>query len=975
MKTHTANHKSFVFTLPIILIVLGVHGISYGQNLNVDEPPSVRPSVRLIYFRPNDRPFRQEVVDAIKNVIQHAQAFFTEQMQGYGYGQTTFRFETDESGEPLVHRVVGQHPSKHYGFSSNQNFPANEFPHLLNKIYFIVYDLSDVSVVGSSHKKNHGFAQYSVELILAANKSANVSLYSGKYSFYVVLHELGHAFGLKHDWRDGAYIMSYGPPGWNRLSACAAEFLTVHPYFNPDIPLEEREPPTIELISQQTYPAGAVSIPVRLKVNDSDGLHQVLLHAHAGLKACQKLNGEKDTIVEFDYDGFISPATDPNRMGTSLSNPTTHPMMVEAVDIYGNLRWMEFNLSEISPHRIATFEGHTDRVDSLAFGLSGKTIASGSLDGTVKLWDVATRHLIDSFKGRSLAFSPDGKIIAAPYGNGFRLSDIATKREIATFEGHTAQVNSVAISRDGKTVASGGSDGTVKLWNIATKREIATFKGHTGPVNSVAISRDGRTIASGGSDGTVKLWDISKRTNTETFEVGGWAIMYSVAFSPDSTILAAGVGNSRGGVLLWNVKTGNKVTSFGEGSYNAQIFDIYSIAFSPDGLVLASGSRDGTVKLWGIKTKTQITAFSHLVPVSSISFSPDGTALASGDWGGTVELWDITPFSSKQPIDDEDKITISEIMVASNGESLPQWIELYNPSDTHAVNLKGWRLEIQNRRSTNFKGRINATPTFKERTVEPQETLLIISKQGRNSNNFRNGQIYNLSNLHPNLQDVVLSREGFYLKLSNAAGETIDEVGNLDGKRNTDDKPAWSLPRSLTEEGARASIIRRHVDGDPQLGTEASGWISAINTKLVTNTTTYYGHPDDIGAPGIESGGALPVALSRFRAELTASGVVLKWITESELDNAGFNILRSKTKNGEFKVINSKLIQGAGTTSERRTYTWADTTAKPNVVYYYRIEDISHAGVREQLATVRMQGYVSAAGKLTIKWADLKLQE
>ena len=122
-------------------------------------------------------------------------------------------------------------------------------------------------------------------------------------------------------------------------------------------------------------------------------------------------------------------------------------------------------------------------------------------------------------------------------------------------------------------------------------------------------------------------------------------------------------------------------------------------------------------------------------------------------------------------------------------------------------------------------------------------------------------------------------------------------------------------------------------------------------------------------------GDPLPVSLSYFRAELTDVGVVLRWITESELNNAGFNILRSETKNSEFKIVNPALIQGAGTTSERHTYTWKDTTAKPNVVYYYRIEDISHAGVRKQLATVRMRGYVSAVGKLTTKWGDLKLQE
>ena len=119
----------------------------------------------------------------------------------------------------------------------------------------------------------------------------------------------------------------------------------------------------------------------------------------------------------------------------------------------------------------------------------------------------------------------------------------------------------------------------------------------------------------------------------------------------------------------------------------------------------------------------------------------------------------------------------------------------------------------------------------------------------------------------------------------------------------------------------------------------------------------------------------LPVTLSQFRAEHTDAGVVLNWTTESEVDNAGFYIYRSPTKDGEFKVINSKIIQGAGTTGERNEYTWTDTTAKPNTVYYYQIEDVSHAGVREQLATVRLRGLVSASGKLTTIWANLKWKD
>ncbi len=116
----------------------------------------------------------------------------------------------------------------------------------------------------------------------------------------------------------------------------------------------------------------------------------------------------------------------------------------------------------------------------------------------------------------------------------------------------------------------------------------------------------------------------------------------------------------------------------------------------------------------------------------------------------------------------------------------------------------------------------------------------------------------------------------------------------------------------------------------------------------------------------------LPVSLSVFRAEHTDTGVILNWTTESEVDNAGFYIYRSETQSGEFKVVTPSMIQGAGTTGERTEYTWTDTTAKPNTVYYYRIEDVSHAGVREQLATVRLRGLVSATGKLITQWSQLK---
>lgn len=159
----------------------------------------------------------------------------------------------------------------------------------------------------------------------------------------------------------------------------------------------------------------------------------------------------------------------------------------------------------------------------------------------------------------------------------------------------------------------------------------------------------------------------------------------------------------------------------------------------------------------------------------------------------------------------------------------------------------------------------------------------------------------------------------------------------------------------------------------PFTGTNAFTWHQSSEVKF--RITKYWGNATDIGTPGRRIVALLPVQLSSFRTEYTNAGVVLKWTTESEIDNAGFYIIRSETKEGEFVVVNPTIIQGAGTSGERNNYTWKDTTAKPNTVYYYRIEDVSHAGVREQLATVRLRGLVTASGKLTTRWADLKMQE
>jgi len=156
---------------------------------------------------------------------------------------------------------------------------------------------------------------------------------------------------------------------------------------------------------------------------------------------------------------------------------------------------------------------------------------------------------------------------------------------------------------------------------------------------------------------------------------------------------------------------------------------------------------------------------------------------------------------------------------------------------------------------------------------------------------------------------------------------------------------------------------------------EKWSWIPAVNTERefkITIKSTWYGVEDDYGTPGNRPGMVLPVELSHFRPTLEDGTVTIRWTTESELDNAGFNIRRSETREGEYKQVNAELIEGAGTTGERNTYKWVDQTAKPGVVYYYQIEDVSFAGERQALAITKLKGLISAKNKLTTTWSELK---
>jgi WD40 repeat protein len=284
----------------------------------------------------------------------------------------------------------------------------------------------------------------------------------------------------------------------------------------------------------------------------------------------------------------------------------------------------------------------SDTDQALALALQANTVANPSSDAQFVLSEAAytpgTRAVLTGHTAgvQTVVFSPDGKTaLSGAQDNTVILWDIASATSIRVLEGHTAPVRGVAFSPDGKTALSGSEDGSMILWDLASGKQLRSFIGHAkdAEVKGVAFSPDGKTALSASSDTTLILWDLASGAKLRTF-TGHTQEVNQVAFSPDGkTALSSSQDTS---LILWDVATGALIRRF-----EAHTGEVRGVAFSPDGATAISSSEDTTLILWDVATGKPIHTFTgHTRGILDVVFSPDGKLALSGSTDNRLGLWD-----------------------------------------------------------------------------------------------------------------------------------------------------------------------------------------------------------------------------------------------------------------------------------------------------------------------------------------------
>ena len=739
--------------------------------------PTFGQEVRVVYFYPTDRipgdlpyPNKDEVKNKLNILTKTVRNFYQQEMKKYGFHDKIFDFEDqDGDGYADVKFLMGNHVNKHYrGNGTQETIDTNEviteietaYGDMSKFIYLIFANIGrepdEIPTDGENVPNTicglgkHFVGNY-LEKWIRNGKAWAIVRYADDCSEdllqWVTKHELGHAFGLDHDFRSDDYIMAYSPSA-TKLSQCAAEWLSVCKPFN-DYGLSELLPSMgIGIDWESIDEASATELRFRFEISNLNfpvpfraphqaqllmiqkevpkGFYPGIMNRQEewdkikpknklALCDCEKIENSLGETVEFIYN-------------LEEKGGFEDAIELRVIDKKGNITFRNFtlvatNTSEAGSQNVdqtqkidepatpsdtndfsqesrlrATLNGHTDFVSSIAFSHNGSRLVSSSWDNSIRLWDTNTLETLaegwHSHDVTSVTFSPDGlRIASGGRDEVIRIWNSNAKAMGSTYTSdYLGAFTSVVFIHYPDTdyyrvAAANELDGGIDYFNYydgSTRFSSSWYPIGTHSTSSLAVSPNQRMIASGGAKLDTNVV-LWDPYNKKSLKtlMGHTDFITSVAFSPDSRTLASGSWDNT--IRLWNIADGKPILTL-----IGHTDRVLSVAFSPDGKTLASGSDDHTIRLWDVATGQQKdTLLGHTSGVTSLAFNPNRITymLASaGGWDNTVRLWDLSPAPIPAPTV---KISPSPIVSPDVGDNLTVKINI-----SGVQNVAGWQATV-----------------------------------------------------------------------------------------------------------------------------------------------------------------------------------------------------------------------------------------------------------------------------------------
>jgi WD40 repeat protein len=404
------------------------------------------------------------------------------------------------------------------------------------------------------------------------------------------------------------------------------------------------------------------------------GSNGVILWDATSGKVLRKLEGDVANVRALAYSSDGKAVLS---WGAVRRNDNTRPAVVQLADAATGKELLQIT-NDLAPN--AGFALIAFSPDAKAFASGDAGVSRGKPKGFIRVWEAASGKKLaewDTTSGpTALAFSPDRRLLAGaipgPVGSKGRfvcLWDLETGKELRRMEGAEGierTVRSLAFSPDGKVLAAPGPRNSLILWGAAIGKEIRRLEGHTGRVSTVAFSPDGKVLASvSAEDHTVRLWDPDSGTLQHDWKTDATAL----AFSPDGKVLALGTlgdGGGVGAVRLRDTATGQEV-----GPNAGHHAPLQSVACPGDGQVVATAGKDDAVRLWEASTGKEIHAFNaDSVGVSGVVLSPDGKQLTALGQDGTVRVWDAATRKELRKFDAAAQGEVRQMTASPDGKLL-----------------------------------------------------------------------------------------------------------------------------------------------------------------------------------------------------------------------------------------------------------------------------------------------------------------